>query len=458
MVISITIMRTLPTKAILLGLAVAMTPALRAEDAPNPAEAKAASATCVMEATAATATSDPVCCDVADSTEAKPVAVAAQPDPAVAELAALREEQANAKRELEAAQKQLADTCTSEARWKNQAAELDKKLSAGREAHDSLAALRDEMKGTLQEFSAMKQDIASVRSELRAPAERIALRKENEGLKGANAALGDKLKQTETSLAETTAKQQETGKQLADANGEIAKLKSQLATATGEIDNLKQAGNQAAKESEALAARNRDMEGVTANLVQTRDKMEQQLAAADKALAANASATKASEEQLAAARKAAEDSKGAIDALTAKHSAELLQATEQASKAQAAISRNVEALNARLEESQKEASAAKEEAGKANETSANFRKEAGELRDRMGVTADKLKQSQTEAAQARDAAGKVESLTEALKAARDSQSKAESTVKDRDVRIAELQSSIEKQHAQDTAKVEESAQ
>ena len=273
------------TKAILLGLAVPMTPALSgAESAPADTPAKADKTTKLLDA------SFDSLAKVLEESRDKVTEAEAERKLALEELDARREAHAATQRELAELKKQLAATQKSEANYKSQTEKLTIKLAAGEEAHANLAKFRDQMAETLKEFSSLQGDIAQVRTELDAPAERVALRKQNEKLRLSQATLEKQLRETKHQLATEQKHHSKTREELAAAQrqnsiatnelNEAKKANSTLTSglegALAEISVLKLRSQEAVQNSASL-------EKLAAQLQHEHSNMSKSLAAAEKA-------------------------------------------------------------------------------------------------------------------------------------------------------------------------------
>lgn len=119
--------------------------------------------------------------------------VAGQRDAALKESEAVRQAKQRLEQQLADLRKQLENSNHEVWQWKDKATVLERKLGAGEQAFQKLAAFRDEMSVAMQEFAAIKSDLNNVRGELQAPAERVALKKEIAGLQAAQAQVQGKL-------------------------------------------------------------------------------------------------------------------------------------------------------------------------------------------------------------------------------------------------------------------------
>lgn len=423
-------MKTLPTKALLLGLAVAMTPALRAADAPPLADTKIDNASSVLDASF-----DSLSKTLNDARN-QVVEAVEQRNLALMELQARRDSQAETMRELAALKKQLQVTQRSEAQWKSQSEKLSKKLAAGPEAHAKLASFRDQMDGALKEFSSLQKDIASVRSELQAPAERISLRKENAGLKQAKASLEGELKKEATRfkqlgsrLAAETLSHQQTSQKLVNSTRECAKLSNQLATASKGNSELEKQAAVAKRERQALSASNRELQTKTASLqkagalvqhqlANTSAELKSSVAAHQKLDAQFAAARKTSGEQLASAHKTIKQAQGTLTQLGEKHkalhviasgTATALKKTQQqvvtekgarskVEQLQAATAKQAAELSAQLKANGKALATIEDELASSQEALAEVSKHTGILRKVAEHTAVQFKQAKQQAA------------------------------------------------------------
>jgi chromosome segregation ATPase len=119
--------------------------------------------------------------------------VAGQRDAAKKEAEAIRQAKQQLEGQLSDLRKQLESSNHEVWQWKDKAVVLERKLGAGEQAFQKLAAFRDEMGVAMQEFAVLKAGLADVRGELQAPAERVALKKEIASLQAAQADVQGKL-------------------------------------------------------------------------------------------------------------------------------------------------------------------------------------------------------------------------------------------------------------------------
>ena len=217
-------MKITQSRALFASLALAMTTAIRGEEStPETIVPPTESSAGILDASFDTLAK------TLDEARTKSGEAIGQRDAALTELATSREAQAETTRQLEEAMSQLAAAREAEAQWKNEAATLAGKLSAGEEAYAQLGEFRSQMKEALGELAAMKSDLAGVRAELQAPAERMALRDENEALKGRAAGLEEQLKVTSEALTSVQGEREQLGNQMRDVVAENEQLKQQLA-------------------------------------------------------------------------------------------------------------------------------------------------------------------------------------------------------------------------------------
>ncbi len=216
-------MKRIPTP-IWMSLAVAMSPIVKGDEksaAPAPQPAPPADAFTGLQKHFETMNSA--------ITDARKQAadVAGQRDAALKETEAVRQAKQQLEGQLADLRKQLEGSNHEVWQWKDKAVVLERKLGAGEQAFQKLAAFRDEMGVAMQEFATLKAGLNDVRAELQAPAERVALKKEVAELKNAQTAANEKL------AAE------------AKAHGESKRL---LAASEGLVKELKK-GFEALKES-----------------------------------------------------------------------------------------------------------------------------------------------------------------------------------------------------------------
>jgi chromosome segregation ATPase len=119
--------------------------------------------------------------------------VAGQRDAAKKETEAVRQAKQQLEGQLADLRKQLENSNHEVWQWKDKATVLERKLGAGEQAFEKLAAFRDEMSVAMQEFATIKAGMNEIRGELQAPAERVALKKEIAGLQAARAEVQGKL-------------------------------------------------------------------------------------------------------------------------------------------------------------------------------------------------------------------------------------------------------------------------
>ncbi len=334
-------------------LAVAMSPVIRAEEnaaqpAPQPADVPA---------------------DVAESTEAAPQnpetelleqlqtmndaiekarteasQAADQRDAARKEAMAVRKAKQRLEAQLGGLKEQLDATNHEVGQWKEKARHFEEKLGAGEEAYQKLGTFRDEMNSALKEFAVLKNDLAAVRGELQAPAERVALKEEIAGLKTQNGEIARKL--------DEEVKAHNESKGLLAAGTKLAK---ELGDA---LDEMKTA---AKAQLEKLAQTQRERDALAKNLTASNEQLtaSMQEAAEFKAVkeAAEASleSTRAelasTQEMLAMLKKDASELRATMEPLAAG----IQEAKEQAEKATLTIRE----VSAAREKAEREATQAK---------------------------------------------------------------------------------------------------
>ncbi len=244
-------------------LAIAVSPLLKAEEAPAPSAPQtpaAAENKAETDALAGLQQHFETINKAIHEARTEVADMASQRDAARKEATAIRE----AKRQLEqqlAGLKQQLGTSNNEVRqWKDKAVVLEKKLSAGEQAFEKLATFRDEMEVAMKEFAVLKNGLADIRGELQAPAERAALKKELAGLKGSHEELAKKLDaetkahtESKRLLAAGEAAARELTQTLAKFKDDAKARLEALAQANRERDAL--AGKLAAGEKDLAAAR-----------------------------------------------------------------------------------------------------------------------------------------------------------------------------------------------------------
>ncbi|MES2924418.1 MAG: hypothetical protein V4819_22895 [Verrucomicrobiota bacterium] len=204
-------MKLKPTTPFLIILAVALSPVVRANEAPPTQVQKSSAETSVpVPAHAGSEAAPQVVAGMQKHIETMAEAVnkarleateaSNQRDAAYKEALAVREAKQQIEGQLGGLKKQLDASSQEVSQWKEKANTLEKKatvlenkLGAGEEAYAKLGTFRNEMTNALKEFAVLKNDLASVRSELQAPAERVALKKQIAEVETARDTLAKKL-------------------------------------------------------------------------------------------------------------------------------------------------------------------------------------------------------------------------------------------------------------------------
>lgn len=231
-----------------MSLTLALSPLAVAQEAP----AEQAAAPAVAEQTVATKADEIAAMNTAIAEARQEAAsVAGERDSALKETAAIREAKQQLEAELAGLRGQLEQSNQEVWQWKDKASVLEKKLGAGEEAYAKLATFRDEVSVAMKEMATLKEDLADVRGELKAPAERVALKQELAELKSARDSavtsleeLRNTSKQQADVLAKVQMERDTLGKNLSAANEE-------LQTARNETAGLKDAKSIADKNLDA---------------------------------------------------------------------------------------------------------------------------------------------------------------------------------------------------------------
>jgi len=205
------------------------------------------------------------------------------------ETSQLRETLSSTRADLEQANAERAD-------WQRTAQQLQARLESGDAAYEHLVKLRDQLQSTVAEFSGLQADIADVRGELEAPAERQALKARIAELEDANAVRAAALEEVRSTAAEKI--------QTAQARlAERAERNQDLAEAVRALENRMQAMEQehaqtANEMRERIAGLRDELTGTEQQLAEARGKYQQAQA------------------QLLAMREQAAERKARIDSLT----------------------------------------------------------------------------------------------------------------------------------------------
>jgi chromosome segregation ATPase len=345
----------LTTAPIWFSLAVAASPLVRAENAPAPAQPATAPTAAVSDVDALAGLQknlDTINKTIRDARK-EATDTAAQRDAARTEATALRDAKLQLEQQLNGLKQQLGASNQEISRWKDKSNVLEKKLGAGEEAYAKLATFRDEMSAAMKEFATLKGGLAEVRSELQAPAERVALKKEAEALKAANADLAKRGEEEAKAHVGTKQRLTSTENALSGLKEAFAKLTADAKAKTEELakalrERSELATKLAENEKTIVAARN-EAEGLkkaSATVAKERDDARGELTA--------------TRDTLAQLQKEAAQLRGTVGPLAA----EIKAAREQTELATAAI-REANVARKRAEDAQ--ASAQKELASVKNE-------------------------------------------------------------------------------------------
>ena len=317
-----------------MSLALAVSPLVQANEAPQATQPVAATAEAQQAAPAApqedalTGLQKQVESMNKAVTEARGETAAAsgQRDAAVKEAKAVREAQKQLEGQMADLRKQLEASNHEVWQWKDKAGTLQKKLGAGEEAYQKLANFRDEMTTALKEFGTLKGELAQVRGELQAPAERVALKKELADAQAAKEQVAKKLEDEAKAHAESK-------RQLVAKDGFVNELKKAMedlkASAKSHYDAMVQAQQEREDMSKLLGATQEQLQvsiNENSGLVKAKAGVEKDLKAARTELAAT-------QETLAMLQKDAAQLRDTLKPLAA----EIQSAKEQTSKATSAI-------------------------------------------------------------------------------------------------------------------------
>lgn len=205
------------------------------------------------------------------------------------ETSQLRETLSSTRADLEQANAERAD-------WQRKTQQLQARLESGDAAYDHLVKLRDQLQSTVAEFSGLQADVAAVRGELEAPAERQALKARIAKLEEANAAQTAALEDTRAAAAEKIQAAQVRLAERADRNQELAKAVRAL---ENRMQAMEQEHAQTANEMrERIAGLRDELTSTEQQLAQTQDKYQK------------------AQTQLLAMREQADERKARIDSLT----------------------------------------------------------------------------------------------------------------------------------------------
>ncbi|MBK1883890.1 hypothetical protein JIN85_15840 [Luteolibacter pohnpeiensis] len=271
------------TYATLLGLALALAPTLRAEDAAAPVATTPAVVENVgtqLDASFA-AISETIKNARLQASEA-----VGQRDEALAQLKASRQEQAETAKALEEARKQLAETRGQlndsrheQAKWKHEAETLAGQLKLGEEAHQKLLALRDQMQESLKNFSEIEKNVLAVRAEFQKPTAVADLKTEIVALKAAGNEAQQQISEMKGQIEKGNTERAEMAKASAAKEQEMA----------GQIAAAKEEAGKIAESREALNQRTAELEKAHAQTVGELKSAREELKAAQETIASNQS-------------------------------------------------------------------------------------------------------------------------------------------------------------------------
>ncbi len=313
-----------------MSLAVALSPLVRAnEAAPAPEQKPAQEAPAEKDAKSGNEVAPEVVAGMQKRIETMAEAVkraqteatdaSEQRDAARKEALAVREAKQRLEGQLGGLKKQLDATSHEVGQWKEKAATLEKKLGAGEEAYAKLGTFRDEMNSALKEFAVLKNDLASVRGELQAPAERVVLKKQVAELESSRDTLAKKLDIEVKAHTESKGLLAALGKTLEEVKGSAKAQSEVLATTQRERDAL---GKNLAMTNEQLNAARKEAAGLM-----------DAKAVVEKDLTATRSELSQTQEMLAMLQKDASELRATMEPLAAG----IQEAKDQATKATAAI-------------------------------------------------------------------------------------------------------------------------
>ncbi|MDZ7668622.1 MAG: hypothetical protein U5Q16_04100 [Gammaproteobacteria bacterium] len=143
----------------------------------------------------------------------------------------LRQEMAELRDTLTSTRQDLEQANAERAEWRRKSEQLQARLDSGAAAYDHLVNLRDHLQGTVEEFSGLQADIADVRGELEAPAERKALKERVAALEQTNDDLAGQvagLQNARTAAAEKAQAAQARLTERGERNQELAETVSAL--------------------------------------------------------------------------------------------------------------------------------------------------------------------------------------------------------------------------------------
>lgn len=152
----------------------------------------------------------------------------------------LRQESAQLRETLASTRQDLQQANTERAEWQRKSEQLQARLESGDAAYDQLVELRDELRATVDEFGGLQADIADVRVELEAPAERKALKQRVATLEETNEDLTNRVAALQDARTVATKKIQTAEGHLA----ERADRNQELAMAVQELEDRLQAMEQ----------------------------------------------------------------------------------------------------------------------------------------------------------------------------------------------------------------------
>jgi chromosome segregation ATPase len=249
-------MKLKSTTPFLILLAVALSPVVRADEAtPAQAQKPAAETSAPVQATPGNEVAPQVVAGMQKHIETLAEAIhkaqleasdaSKQRDAAYKEALAVREAKQQIEGQLGGLKKQLDASSQEVSQWKEKASTLEKKatvlekkLGAGEEAYAKLGNFRDEMTNALKEFAVLKNDLASVRGELQAPAERVALKKQVAEVEASRETLASKLDTEVKAHTESKGLLAVLGKKLEEIKNSAKTQLEELAKVQRERDEL----------------------------------------------------------------------------------------------------------------------------------------------------------------------------------------------------------------------------
>lgn len=211
----------------------------------------------------------------------------------------LRKETAQLRETLASTREDLQQANTERAEWQRKSEQLLARLESGNAAYDHLVELRDQLRATVDEFGGLQADMAEVRTELEAPAERKALKQRVAALEETNENLSDRVAALQDARSVATEKVQAAQVRLA----ERADRNRELAMAVQALENRLQA-----MEHKHQQTSNDMRERITG--------LRQELTATEQELEQARENHQSARSELAAIREQADERRARIDSLT----------------------------------------------------------------------------------------------------------------------------------------------